>query len=38
MNDLVKIVLEKGDHWSLGTLLFCVILLGYHPIIAQIEL
>ncbi len=29
MNDLIKIVLEKGDHWSLGILLFCVILLGF---------
>src|SRR5690606_17642787 len=28
MNDLIKIVLEKGDHWSLGILLFCVIILG----------
>ena len=28
MKDLLKIVLEKGDHWSLGILLFAILILG----------
>lgn len=28
MNDLLKIVLEKGDHWSLGILLLFILLLA----------